>query len=475
MRVRASRIEIGAPTWSSAPYSFLANDVYLRLTAADLWHVYRTGSIHINDLEAEKFDMQLERLADGRASWEFKPHEPQATGSVTDLPTFKRLRVDAGSVTLNDAKTPLDVKVRYSLSDGTGPAAAEGNLLAASAVSGQGAEIHGLQLAASGHYKKAALKINAQTDGVLLLEGNSGSSSRQPLRFDAIAGSARLAFVGAVIDPLHLSGLQGHFDLDGPSLDTAGEPLGVTLPVTPKFKAAGTIVKDGAIWKAVFDHADIGSSNLTGAFTFDTGSKVPTLAGRLQGSRLALSDLGPAIGHSAPVAGAASQATAASKSGKVIPDHAFDLPSLRVMNANVLFDIDELDLGTSALEPLRPARAHLTLDGGVLTLGDLDMRTAKGELSGMVSLDGRKTPAVWTTDVRIRRLQLDQWLHQKRGARRPTVHLRPARWPAEGQRRWAFRRRDSGQLEWRCTFSDDRREALTSGAESGRAGRGRGG
>jgi AsmA family protein len=414
VRLRASHIEVGAPTWSSAPHTFLANDVSLRLTYGDLWQVYRQGRLRIDDLEAEQFDMILERQADGRASWEFKPHQPSASGSVSDLPTFGRLRVAWGRVTLRDAKTPLDITARYSLSDGSGPSGSNASAEPPVAAASQGGAVHGLQLTATGRYKTLPLRINAQTDGVLMLEGQGGASTRQPLRIDATIGPTKMTFAGAVIDPLHLTGLQGRFEIAGPSLDAAGEPLGVTLPVTPKYNAAGILVEDRGVWKAVFDHADIGSSKLMGAFTFDKRSKVALLAGRLQGSRLALADLGPAIGHAKSAAGAASAPDTAHRPGKVIPDQAFDLPSLRVMNANVLIDIEELDLGTSVLEPLRPARAHLTLSDGLLTLDVIEARTAKGELGGMLALDGRQSPARWTTNLRVRGVQLAQWLHPKR-------------------------------------------------------------
>jgi AsmA family protein len=104
---------------------------------------------------------------------------------------------------------------------------------------------------------------------VLILEGRGGAAARQPLQLDAVIGTAKMTFTGAVTDPLHLTGLKGHFEAGGPSLDAAGEPLGVTLPVTPVFSTAGTLVKDGTVWKVVVDHADIGSSKLSGAFTFD--------------------------------------------------------------------------------------------------------------------------------------------------------------------------------------------------------------
>jgi hypothetical protein len=59
VRLSASCIEVGAPTWSSEPHTFLANDVVLRLTYAELWQVYRQGRLHIDHLEAEQFDMIL--------------------------------------------------------------------------------------------------------------------------------------------------------------------------------------------------------------------------------------------------------------------------------------------------------------------------------------------------------------------------------------------------------------------------------
>ena len=212
--------------------------------------------------------------------------------------------------------------------------------------------------------------------------------------------------------------MQGHFEVSGPSLANAGEPLGVTLPSTPHFDTSGTIVKEGDVWKAVFSRADIGSSKLSGAFDFDKRGKTPLLSGKLDATRLALSDLAPAIGHATSDQKSeekpASTRPVAANNARLLPDRPFDVPSLRVMNANVLFDIAELDLG-SAFEAMRPLRAHLTLDDGVLTLDQLVARTAEGELEGKVALDGRESLPRWTADIHLRGVQLARWLHQKRG------------------------------------------------------------
>ena len=66
VRVRAARIEIGAPSWSSEPHTFLAEDAALKLRYGDLWRIYRGGPVRIDSLTARRFDGRIERLA-GRA------------------------------------------------------------------------------------------------------------------------------------------------------------------------------------------------------------------------------------------------------------------------------------------------------------------------------------------------------------------------------------------------------------------------
>ncbi len=208
----------------------------------------------------------------------------------------------------------------------------------------------GLRLKAVGRYRKLPLRADLRTAGVLGLFVAGKDAQAQPLRLLASIGGADLSFSGSTTDPLHFAGLKGRFDLSGPSLATVGDVLGITLPTTPSFKTVGTVAKDGAVWNAVFDSAAIGSSRLTGAFTFDPRPKVPLLAGRIAGARLLLADLGPAVGT--PNDGAGSSA----RPGRVIPDKHFDLPSLRAMDANVLVDIAMFDVGTTLIEPLRPAQ-----------------------------------------------------------------------------------------------------------------------
>lgn len=69
LRINAPQIEIGAPAWSSAPSMLVARNAQLHLGYFDLWRAYRGDPLRVRDLQAASLDVQLERLADGRASW----------------------------------------------------------------------------------------------------------------------------------------------------------------------------------------------------------------------------------------------------------------------------------------------------------------------------------------------------------------------------------------------------------------------
>jgi uncharacterized protein involved in outer membrane biogenesis len=454
IRIEASQIEIGAPAWSQAPHMLLARDAKLKLGYLDLWRAWRGQPLHIAELEAGELDGALERLADGRASWQFgKKKTTDDSEKPSALPSFGALRVGDGHLVYNDAILPAAVDARFALSDGSGPGAEgpAGGSSASSASSARGSSAtsfgaaasadapgivvragraassasavaepvslapgeSGLRLNATGQYRKLPVLVDLRTAGVLGLFAEGKEAHAQPLRLLASVGRAELSFEGSTTDPLHFAGLQGHFSVSGPSLAAVGDPLGVTLPTTPAFKTHGSLMKDGKVWKAVFDDASIGSSHLNGAFVYDQNRKVPLLSGRLGGSSLVLADLGPAVGTQTGSTDV--QVNAKTAAGdRVIPDKRFDLPSLRAMDANVVVDIGMFDPGTTIIEPLRPVRGHILLADGVLTIADFEGTTAEGRLLGYVQLDGRGTEALWTADMRALGINLAQWLRLKR-------------------------------------------------------------
>ena len=428
VRVEAGRLEIGAPEWSKSPHMVLARKARLQLGYGDLLKAYRGGVLRVRELHADSLDARLERETDGRASWQFGKPKPEEEGRAVRVPSFGELRVVDGSLLFRDAVLAADLDAKFSLTErGTGgPLGGDSSAASAPPVGSSSLPVaaapapYGLQFSAKGTYRQLPLRVELTTSSLTALAANDGEEVALPVRLDANIGRTTLTFRGSAADPVHLTRLTGGFSIDGPSLAAVGDPLGLTLPTTGPFKTDGYLAKDGDLWKAVFNRATIGESRLAGAFTFDRGRTVPLLSGRLTGSRLLLKDLGPAVGavpRAAAAAAAAERAEAAAslaKGGRVLPDRRFDLPSLRAMEANVLVDVAHVDLGTPLLEPLQPLRTHLQLIGGVLTLSNLEARTAQGRLAGTLSLDGRNPQAVWKADLDLSGVRLEHWLHQPR-------------------------------------------------------------
>lgn len=404
VQLRVAQMEVAAPTWSRAPHLMLAQELTLELRYIDLWRAMRGQRLRLESLKARELDAHLERLADGRTSWSFK--QAANTVAAQALPQVGQLRVSQGRVQVRDEPMQLDVQVQLSLADVKRTTAT-------------------LRALATGQYRQFPLKVELLARGRLPWEAYAGDElpEREPdnvraaLTVKADVGRATLAFEGNAVDVTTLRGLSGHFSLRGPSLAAVGDPVGVTLPTTAPFRAKGQVVRQGKVWRVVIDDATVGASQLRGAFSYDQTGAVPLLAGRLAGKRLHLVDLGPAVG----VVPAAAVASVGAKGqvkrrARVLPTRPFDLAALRVMEANVLIDIDEVDLNTSRLEPLRPLRAHLVLAGGVLALNELDARTADGRVYGQVRLDGRADTAAWHADLKLNNVRLERWIHQTRAS-----------------------------------------------------------
>lgn len=437
IRLHAAHVEIGAPKWSTAPHTLLARDAHLKLGYGDLWRAYRGGPLHIVALDAALLDGQFERNADGRASWQFgHAPSPAASDAAPRMPTFGKLQVAQGTLNLRDEPQTLSMDARFSLLEGSGrtpavaasAASASPGLSASSPSSASGTTPAGLQFHGKGQFRKLPLMVDVVTSGVLPVVGDDAATVTVPVELNAQIGRAHMTFRGTATDVVNLQGLAGRFSLQGPSAAALGDPGGLTLPTTGPIEFEGLLAKKDAVWNAVLERIVVGSSRLSGAFTFDPTSRIPLLSGRLNGSKLVLADLGPAIGgkvrnstetaRGAPVP-VPKEAVSTSAAGRVLPDRPFDLPSLRAMDANILVDINSLDLGTTLLEPLRPMRTHLVLKDGVLALNNLDARTGQGSLTGRVQLDGRSVVALWTADLRWDGIRLERWIHQARAANAP--------------------------------------------------------
>jgi uncharacterized protein involved in outer membrane biogenesis len=401
LTLHSVKLHIAAPDWSKTPYFIEADNVKLKLRYVDIWRAYSGHPIHVKSLQATKLDGYIERMSDGRASWQFsdKPTDPN---KPVLLPSFDELLVTNGLLHIDDVPLKSKLEAKISLANNLNkaqPEASKSNDLKSST----------LTASAIGSYQALPLKIQLLSTGVT--QSNTGQSERLPvaIKFNATVGRANLVFNGTTKDVMRMDDFTGSFSLKGPSLAAVGDLLGVTLPTTAAFSSNGVIDKQDLIWRVNLNKMAIGDSRLNGNFSYDRSLSVPLLKGKLGGEKLVITDLGPAFGATPD----------AKNPNKVLPSRPFDLVSLRKMNADVLVDIQYLDLKTSFLEPLKPLKGHIKLKDAVLSLNEIKALTADGRLTGDIDLDGRGSKALWDAKLAWNGVRLERWVKQKRASGLP--------------------------------------------------------
>lgn len=404
VRARSDVIVVAAPGWSKDAHTLLARDAELDMAYHDLWRVYRGHPLKVDGLVAREASVVLQRLPDGRSSWEFgHPEEKkQRSRPLVSSVSFGKLEIENGAIQYVDAIMDADIDVKFSLHEGA----------AASRSGATGASRTGLTARAEGRFRGNSLKggLTASRPSAWFYPSET---ERSPVDAQLQVGRVTASYKGVAGRHPEAFTLRGQYQVEGPSLGAVGDPLGVTLPTTDPFEVRGGLAKRGEVWSTLVTRGRVGSSDLTGALVFDRRPQVPVLKGRVQSNRLMLADLAPTVGGSTKVTGPTAP------QGKVIPVRQFDLPSLKAMNANVLLDFRMLDLNTKVLEPIEPLAAHLVLHDGVLNIKNVRARTATGELTGFVRLQAQNKAAQFKTDLAWKDVELERFVRVDRPEGQP--------------------------------------------------------
>ncbi|TCP04394.1 AsmA family protein [Rubrivivax gelatinosus] len=389
-QLQAGRIVVAAAHGMALPHLVDAHALRADWRWGDIRRWRDGAPLRLEALRARTLDARLQRLADGRASWQLGQRRAPPAGEAA-LPRFGLLTLDEGHIEIDDHALALRATVDLSGSEGEGG--------------------RGIEARARGQYRGHDLDLRAHATAALPLLDESEQAPALPVRLEGKVGQVVLAFDGRAAALLTGRRLDGTLRMQGPSLAAVGAPLGLALPATPAFELVGRLAHDAGVWHLVAESATVGSSRLTGDFRYDGTREPGRLDGRLGGERLALADLGPAVG--APGTAAAPPPPGAPPP-RVLPQREFDLPQLRGMDAEVQVAIAELDFGTEALAPVRQLRARVRLDDAVLRLEALSGVVGGGRVDGWSALDARQTPARWSVDLNFDRVAIDQWIRALR-------------------------------------------------------------
>lgn len=367
---------IAAPDGFDVPHFLDARNISLDLRYGDLLGLRNDGALRIAALDIDRIDLQLVRHQDGQASWQFGKQDWERP---PPLPFVDRLQVRQGTLAFRDSLVDADLNANFGARQET-PGATPA-----------------MHAEARGQFRQRPLV------GKLTAGGRAPAAPvaiKASLAYGGIEGN----FDGDITNPSGRSGVMGSIALKGPSLGLLGRLVDKPLPNTGPFSLHGKIAHEAEVWHIDIDTAKVGASRLTGRFIFDPAPAPPRLDGELAGRYFVLADLAPAFGtrneDGTPVA---------PPPGRVIPDRPLNLPGLKKLDARIKVNLEHVDLGSAFAQPIAPLKATLTLNQGQLALSDLDAVTAKGRLSGAISIDARPSPPLWQSDLAWDDIRLEDW------------------------------------------------------------------
>jgi hypothetical protein len=285
---------------------------------------------------------------------------------------------------------------------------ASGASAASGAVAGRRSPLlYALAWQAKGTYRKTDISGTGKLGGILALRD---ASRPFPMQADVKIGDTRLALVGTLTDPAHLSALDVRLWLQGQDLSHLYSILGVTLPQTPPYATDGHLTGHLRTGASVFTYRDftgrVGGSDLEGTLTYASHSPRPSLTGHVESNLLRFSDLAPIIGADSNANKAKRGEAVKQPADRALPVEPFHTDRWKVMDADVTFTGRRI-IKDPAL-PITNLDTHVILKDGVLTFDPLNFGVAGGTLSSNFYLDGAKAPLQARMKLAARHLKLKQ-------------------------------------------------------------------
>lgn len=328
----------------------------------------------------------LEQGADGRKNWLLDVNQQDEGARIR----IDRLMLDQGKLGYDNAAQKTSIRSELSTVN-TQPSGA------------------GVTFTAQGQYKGLALKAGGSGGPVLAMRDED---TPYTLKVDATVGHTRVRAEGAVTSLLKFSALDMRLALNGDNLDQLFPLLGIAFPATRAYATDGHLLRNGSTWRYEKFSGRIGDSDIAGALQIDTGGKRPALTANLSSRVLDIADLGPLIGARPGSVQAAKQAASPPSQApvptpaqaRVLPDMPFKTDRWSSVDAEVTLNAKTIRRAKEL--PLENLVTHLSLRDAVLKLDPLSFGMAGGQLSAVISLDGRKNPIQARAQVRARKMLL---------------------------------------------------------------------
>jgi uncharacterized protein involved in outer membrane biogenesis len=343
--------------------------------------------IDIPVLRFESPQVDLLRTDATHNNWTFE-HEDKPSRWKLDL---ERVVLTRGVVRVKDAVTKADIT-------------ADIDTLDHDPKYGVGWTLHG-------SYNGAPVTGGGKAGAVLSLKSQA---TPYPVEANMRSGASRIALEGTVTRPAQLAAIDLHLKLAAPSMARLYNFTGVLLPETPAFSTEGRLVGsiDGKSSRWTYDNfkGKVGSSDIAGRLSYQTGKPRGKLTGNVVSRQLLFTDLGPLIGADSNASKTARGVTTMQPAGKVLPVEEFHTERWKSLDADVRFAADRIVRDHNL--PINKLSTHLVMNDGVLTLDPLNFGMAGGTLNSNIRLDGSgragKDAIKATARVTARHIQIKQ-------------------------------------------------------------------
>jgi uncharacterized protein involved in outer membrane biogenesis len=407
--IEVEGLTLANPTWAQRSTMFTAQDLKITVSLGRLLR----GQLVLPEITLTKPEINLERDARGRASWELSDAtgSPKQDTDSTKLPTIRRLIIDNGQVHVVDRIRKLTFDGSLSAADGAG-----------------NGDSSAFKLHCRGSLNSRPFKLDFNGGPLINI------SPDKPYDFDADLNAADLNLEAKVSipKPFDLGAFDAKFTVSGNDLADGFFITGLALPNTAKFRISGTVRRADTAYTVDDLNGRVGSSDLTGKVRVRITGSRPLLTAELNSKALNIVDLAPALGRPAPGAtGLAATAPAGSlhkvahgsntapgsntadsapSSGLLLPDADLQLNRIRGMDADVTYRAGSI---TASKLPLKQVSLHLLLNQGVLKMDPLSFEFDQGRFSGSVIIDGAKDSPETTIDMGIDNVNLAEFKSAK--------------------------------------------------------------
>lgn len=351
-----------------------------------------TGDIRVKRVVLVGADILLETDESGRPNWAFAEGEgtgteapAEATSAPTRLPTVNSVAIENASLTYRDGATGQSHTIALKKLSAEAPDASSP-----------------VEIALEG----------ALNDNPITLAGSVGAIQSlladQPFPVDLSgeAGGAAFSIKGEVAKPKSGQGFALNLSVQGDSLADLSGLAGTPLPPLGPYSLAGQLTDAGDGYRIEGLQAKMGGSDVSGNASLAVKGPRPRIEAALTSAKLDLADFG--VEPEADQPGTETPAATGAGDGRVFPADPLPLEGLKAVDAAVKFTAQQVIKAPVTLENVVAA---LSLDGGKLTVSQLDTGISGGTLAATAVVDAGQAAPLVSAKVVTRQVEVGALLH----------------------------------------------------------------